>query len=180
MSIKPNTKKILADSLEELLKYDSLEDITVTKIISNCNASRSVFYKHFKDKYDLMIWIYINQIGKSKNRNNVNTWRELSLEVYSYIYEKKDYFKNIIKYKNQNNFLEFLYSYCCEYFDKILYKELEVNKLPLEIDVSVKMYSASMIFLVKEWISDDFKENVETIASLSCDNIPVPLSKYFK
>lgn len=53
-----NTKRILADSLKTLLSEKALSDITVQDITSASGLSRSTFYKHFTDKYDLVGWMF--------------------------------------------------------------------------------------------------------------------------
>mgnify|MGYP000563771282 CR=1 FL=1 len=56
--IKTDAKTILADSIKELLKERSFLNIGVQDIVKNCDVSRTAFYNHFKDKYDLVSWIY--------------------------------------------------------------------------------------------------------------------------
>lgn len=54
-----NVKKLLAQSLLELFEEGKpLDKITVTDIIKRAGAGRQTFYNHFKDKNDLMYWIY--------------------------------------------------------------------------------------------------------------------------
>ena len=65
MSIKkPDTDSILADALLDLLKEKPFEKVTVEDIVNKCGASRPTFYRHFKDKYDLMDWIYLRHANK--------------------------------------------------------------------------------------------------------------------
>jgi len=43
------TKKMLKDSLLELLEHKELSRITVTEICENADVHRSTFYKHYED-----------------------------------------------------------------------------------------------------------------------------------
>ena len=56
------TQKAIAESIKALMKKKSLEKITVSDIVRNCGLNRQTFYYHFKDKYDLVSWIYRNEI----------------------------------------------------------------------------------------------------------------------
>lgn len=56
------TKKAIAGSLKELMRKKSLEKITVSDIVKNCGLNRQTFYYHFKDKYDLVNWIFNKEI----------------------------------------------------------------------------------------------------------------------
>ena len=51
-------KEILADSLRELAEKQSIDKITIRNITENCGYSPASFYRHFKDKYDLIAWEY--------------------------------------------------------------------------------------------------------------------------
>lgn len=63
-----NVKKLLAQSLlDQFEEGKPLDKITVTDIIKRAGAGRQTFYNHFKDKNDLMYWIYKQTLkGESK------------------------------------------------------------------------------------------------------------------
>ena len=62
------TKKALADALKELMDTKPFHKISVSDICERCQMNRKSFYYHFKDKYDLMNWIYDTEfIGVAKN-----------------------------------------------------------------------------------------------------------------
>ena len=46
--MKQSPKVVLANSLEELLKKRSFDNITVGEIADNCGLSRTTFYRQFK------------------------------------------------------------------------------------------------------------------------------------
>lgn len=48
------TKKLLLDSLTELLKEKDLKDITVKEISDYSDLNRGTFYLHYKDVFDMM------------------------------------------------------------------------------------------------------------------------------
>ncbi len=61
---RKTTKEILAESFQELAANKRIDKITITEITSNCGMSQPTFYNHFKDKYDLIVWIYIRKADK--------------------------------------------------------------------------------------------------------------------
>lgn len=65
-----STKILLAESLKELAKIKSVEKITVKEIIKNCRLTKTTFYNHFRDKYDLIVWIYSEPIKNIVNKIN--------------------------------------------------------------------------------------------------------------
>ena len=52
------TKRALATSLKELMIEQPFDKINVAQICERCNMNRKSFYYHFKDKYDLVNWIF--------------------------------------------------------------------------------------------------------------------------
>ena len=47
-------REVLAESFRELAMEKSIERITVREIAENCEYSSATFYRHFRDKYDLI------------------------------------------------------------------------------------------------------------------------------
>ena len=56
------TKRALADALKSLMSEMPFDKITVTQICDRCSMNRKSFYYHFKDKYDLVNWIFDTEI----------------------------------------------------------------------------------------------------------------------
>ena len=52
------TKRALASALRELMKEVPFDKIQVSHICDRCGMNRKSFYYHFKDKYDLLNWIF--------------------------------------------------------------------------------------------------------------------------
>jgi AcrR family transcriptional regulator len=57
------TKMVLRDSLTELMKEKSILGITIKDICELADLSRSTFYAHYKDQYDLLQQIQEETIG---------------------------------------------------------------------------------------------------------------------
>jgi probable dihydroxyacetone kinase regulator len=56
------TKKKLAGALKELMKTTTFDKITVSDITEKCDVHRQTFYYHFQDRYELLDWIFKNEI----------------------------------------------------------------------------------------------------------------------
>ena len=52
------TKNALASSLKSLMEQKPFQKINVNDICEGCGMNRKSFYYHFKDKYDLVNWIF--------------------------------------------------------------------------------------------------------------------------
>ena len=61
--IKDHTKWMFAEAILEIIKTKELSKIRITELCEYCNTDRQIFYYHFKDKYDLVAWIYQNDFN---------------------------------------------------------------------------------------------------------------------
>ena len=53
------TKNALAASMKKLMSKSPFSKISVGDICENCGMNRKSFYYHFRDKYDLVTWIFM-------------------------------------------------------------------------------------------------------------------------
>ena len=58
---RKTTKEILAESFRELAENRPVNKITIQEIVDNCGFSPATFYRHFRDKYDLIAWDYVHR-----------------------------------------------------------------------------------------------------------------------
>ena len=70
MQKRKPTKELIADSFLELSQQKNIDKITIKNITDNCELTPTTFYNHFKDKYDLIIWIYSASIEKIMNKSD--------------------------------------------------------------------------------------------------------------
>lgn len=62
ISCSDATKQKIADSLKTLMQTKSFDKISVANITNACNIHRQTFYYHFADKYELLNWIFHNEL----------------------------------------------------------------------------------------------------------------------
>lgn len=61
--MKDNTKKLLSDSLKELLFHKELKQISIKELTESCGLNRQTFYYHFSDIYDLVEWTILSEVN---------------------------------------------------------------------------------------------------------------------
>lgn len=175
------TKEYIAVTFEELLQNNNFTAISVQDIVQASNISRTTFYRHFEDKYSLMNWIYLQRIDEIiKNNANIKNWKNLVLEVYSFIYSKREFFRKAIHYQGQNSLPDFIYSCSYKYCVKIMKEALAVTILPEDIDFSLRIYCGGTVHILKDWLISGAKQSPEKMTKFTCDNIPAYIQKYFE
>ena len=63
------TKEIFAKSLQKLSAKKSFEKISLKDILNESHLTKTTFYNHFRDKYNLAAWIYSNNAEKIMNNH---------------------------------------------------------------------------------------------------------------
>lgn len=107
------TKLALSNALKELLKEQAFEKISVADICDRCGMNRKSFYYHFRDKYDLVNWIFDTELLELNQKHALDAhllslsfddrWK--SVEVFcNYFYENRTFFRRVLKKDVQNSF----------------------------------------------------------------------------
>ena len=76
------TKRALEASLKKLLLQKPLNKITINDITEDCGVNRMTFYYHFKDIYDLVDWILVEDAAKAlENKTAFEIWSDAFLDI---------------------------------------------------------------------------------------------------
>ena len=71
------TKRALAQSLKKIAGKKEINKITITDITDKCGLNRQTFYYHFKDIYDLLEWIYMNEVIEKIEKSKIDeNWQQ--------------------------------------------------------------------------------------------------------
>ncbi len=120
------TKKALAAALRELLEESSFEKVNVAQICERCGMNRKSFYYHFKDKYDLVNWIFDTDFIALVQKRPDDRWSFLEMLCF-YFYENRNFYRKALKVKGQNSFSEhfreFLQPLLHDHLQKIIGKD---------------------------------------------------------
>lgn len=98
------TKRALAAALKELMETQPFARISVGDICQACDMSRKSFYYHFKDKYDLVNWIYYTEcLTALREIDYQNPWSLLN-DLCQYFYENRGFYRKTFTIEGQNSF----------------------------------------------------------------------------
>ena len=87
------TKYALAKAMEECMRTQSVENITVTEIVRRCGVARQTFYRNFLDKYDLINWYFGKLLDRSfEHMGSGRTVREGLERKFEYIRAERVFF----------------------------------------------------------------------------------------
>lgn len=161
------TKNALADSLKKLGSKKILDKITVSDITNDCGVNRQTFYYHFNDKYELLSWIYTQELFLPLTKDlTLDNWGEKLVELFTYMKKKKAFFMNTIKSSN-NFFAEYLDKVLTELFKKVI-KELDFyNHIDeKEKDIYARFFAYGMTGVIVDWTLKGMKEDEAELSKI--------------
>ena len=100
------TKRALAVALKELMNEMSFSKISISDICMKCDMNRKSFYYHFKDKYDLVNWIFDTEYLAITSKKAYKYRIDSLLDLSTYFYENQKFYRNALEVRGQNSFLE--------------------------------------------------------------------------
>ena len=101
------TKNALAVSMKKLMEKKPFSKISVGDICEDCGMNRKSFYYHFRDKYDLVNWIfYVDFIERMEWSSCRNEWDMLEA-LCSHFYRERLFYQNALQVEGQNSFREY-------------------------------------------------------------------------
>ena len=163
------TKNLLYQTLIELMKDKTFEEIKVSDICSKAMINRSTFYAHYEDKYELLV-DFINNLKEeliielNKNENNLNT-REYYIKLISLFLDHIENKKNIYNSIMINNRNSIMMDILLSVVNDDLLKKIKSNDINSKIpsDIIAKFYLGGVMNLGVELLRDSTNYTKEEI-----------------
>jgi len=146
------TKQALAVSLRELMEEVPFEKINVAQICQRCGMNRKSFYYHFRDKYDLVNWIFdtdfISLASSAASPSYQAQWDFIETSC-RYFYENRRFYRKVFQIAGQNSFSE----HFSEYISPILKSRLTFLLGSEQADeFSVDFFNDAVLCAMKRWL----------------------------
>ncbi len=159
------TKKALEQALKNLLLKKPLNKITISNITDECGINRMTFYYHFKDIYDLVEWVCLEDAKKAlEDKKTYSTWQEGFLNIFDAVKENKPFITNVYRCIDR----EHIEKYLTALTDGLLMSVIEEQAVGLTVrdedkEFIAKVYSYVFVGIMLDWIKDDMKENPKVL-----------------
>ena len=162
------TKKVIKDSLIELLQDKKIHQVTVTDICKNANINRGTFYTHYKDAYDLLQSMeddLFNQILEYIEETPLEDYKEiLLLKVLELIKENKDLCKILFSRHMESDIMDRILLVASKAnIDKFI-SHSQVDDVFL--DYFIKYTVGGVFSVVQTWLGNNLKESPEEIVAI--------------
>ena len=178
---RKTTKELLAESFLELAENKRIDKITITEIAQNCGMSQPTFYNHFKDKYDLIVWIYVSSsnIIMSKIGKDGYQWRDTLFDAARQFLDNRDFVLNALKHTGgKDSFVENLRRINIDLLTAEVRKRLVGETIPDELLGIMRVYVYGTVQMMLEWLLDPSKLTPDQVAVIWEKSLPEELRQY--
>lgn len=157
------TKNALSAAMKKLMDKYPMEKIKISDIVEQCGMNRQSFYYHFKDKYDLVNWIFYTEFIESIKSFLDKPPGELTEEICVFFYENRNFYSNALKVTGQNSFSD----YFVEVLHPIIHSQLEeIIKDDPNHDFYATFFADAIRVSITRWLLEGAKMPPQKFAEL--------------
>ncbi|MDQ0160007.1 TetR-like C-terminal domain-containing protein [Alkalibacillus salilacus] len=164
---KQYTRKVLKESMIDMLKQTSINHVTVKTLCEMADINRSTFYTHYRDPYDLLMTIEDEIITDLKNYLNSYSFdqdeesRLMTKKLLEYIEDMPETFRVLLNENSDPAFEKRVMNVAHQFVMSNTY----------DLDETVSDYYSTYIIsgaihVIKAWIAAERPESTEEMAHL--------------
>lgn len=170
------TKIWIADKMKALMKKKSIDKIRITEICSEAEIERSTFYYHFRDKYDLVAWIFFRDAENINIIDEGDVTRSLNRMKQEILFYRRAY-----EDTSQNALWQYMLEYYAKAYTDLAKAMTGAETLDSRLLFNIRLYCYGAVGMTREWILTDNITSAETLVRMMFDSMPDAMKQiYFK
>ena len=150
MAYSSITKTAMAEAMKALMSEKPFAKISIGDICERCGMNRKTFYYHFKDKYDLVNWIFQTEFLEMLQIKNYSSGWDLLSDICRYLYSERSFYTNALQIEGQNVFRD----YFASAFGSVL-TEIMRDQLPASEDSRffIQFFTDAFLSAILRWLN---------------------------
>ena len=178
------TKHAIESSFKKLLSHKTLDKITISDITDDCGINRMTFYYHFKDIYDLIEWICVEDAKQALgDKKTYDTWQEGCLQIFEVVLENKQFFLNVYRSISREQVEIYLYKLVYSLLIDVVEEKAKGMSIRQEDkEFIANFYKYAFVGLMLDWVRNDMtadpKKIVTEISTLISGSMSAALERY--
>ncbi|MDO4648793.1 MAG: TetR/AcrR family transcriptional regulator C-terminal domain-containing protein [Eubacteriales bacterium] len=177
-TMKDRTKYLYAEHLIEMLKDTTFDKVRVTELVKRSGTTPPTFYYHFKDKYELVAWMYLRDFSDIVEYEEAEYSPERLARIMQKMEEKRPFYKKVFASASQNSIAAYIHNLGLEIARDALEKA-GADPLTEEQKLSIAYHNFGIQGLLKDWILSDKPMNTFTLAAFMYSRTPDFLKESF-
>lgn len=168
------TKLWIADKMRELMKYKTIDKIRVTEICKAAEIERPTFYYHFKDKYDLVAWMFYHSAYETDVISVESAAQSMNKMKSDMIFYKRAY-----EDSSQNALWRYMLEYFVKRYTDLAKEKLRTDLLDTQLSYSIRFYCMGAVGMTQEWVLNDNITSAETVVQMMFASMPENMRSVF-
>ncbi len=164
------TKLWIADKMREIMKHKSIDRIRVTEICKAADIERPTFYYHFKDKYDLVAWMFCTDAYGTDITSVASAAAGMNKMKQEILFYKRAY-----EDASQNALWHYMLEYFVRRYSDLAKKKAGSDLLDPQLAYSIRFYCMGAVGMTREWVLNDNITSAETVVTMMFHCMPEPL-----
>lgn len=164
VAVTRDTKAMFADELEVMMERMPLSKVRVRELCGRCGVERRVFYYHFKDKYDLLAWMFERDQQAAAGKFAPYT-EAFYAEAHRKLWARRTFYRRAFEEDSQNSIWRYLVQFSTEANEAALKRHLGVAALPRQFVVSARHFAYGNVGCVVEWLRGGIKATPAQLAA---------------
>lgn len=163
----PNrTKYELEASLKKMLLQKPLDKITINDLTADCGISRMAFYYHFKDIYDLVEWVCLEDATRAlQGKKTYDSWQEGLVQIFEAVLENKPFILNVYHSVSREQIENYLFKLTYDLLIGVVEEKSEGIRISGEEKKFIAdFYKYGFVGVMLDWIKQGMKDDYKEIA----------------
>lgn len=161
------TKMWIADKMREIMKHKPIDKIRVTEICKAADIERPTFYYHFKDKYDLVAWMFCTDAYGTDITSVTSAAAGMIRMKQELLFYKRAY-----EDSSQNALRHYMLEYFVRRYTKLVKEKLGTDILDTQLAYSIRFYCMGAVGMTQEWVLKDNITSAETVVRMMFQSMP--------
>ena len=179
---RKTTKEILGESIHELAQKKSVDKISVKEITDNCGLSTTTFYHHFRDKYELIAWMYNYQMEDIYLDfcEGSESWHQAILDMVTILDKDRSFYVNALKNTDgPDSFFLSTHLRSIDLLTDVIRRSVD-GPVDEELLFDVKFYLRGVSHSITDWFLNDLPYSAELLSDCLYRAMPEKLKPFLK
>ena len=158
MAASELTKQNIAQAMKKLVQNRSFASISVGDLIRECGISRNTFYYHFRDKYEVISWIFCHEVEPIlSDFDQLGNWTCGLEELCVYLQENRGFSIRMLEMEGQNSFCGYLEQFYRNLIGTLLMKNRGQFLSEQQVERISRFIAAGIVEEIRHWAHDGMK-----------------------
>ena len=175
-----NVKRIIAQSLLELTQELPIERITVSQIVERAEEGRQTFYNHFKNKNELIYWIFCRTLSGERDLMEKAGLSAYLIKLYQEAKKYDHFLQEACRQEGPGSLTQAICEQTYRYYRNYIIKLYGEDVIDEELEYALRYNAFGASYQYVRWAETGMKGPAREQALLALKCMPAAMKKYIR